>query len=67
MGFPSYRGEDILASPRTTISNIELEFYAETIDFSGNLRIAVHIDGAGTYDLVNFGSGNTFYLRVQTL
>lgn len=59
VGFPTYRGEDILASPGTTISEIELEFYAETTDFSGNLRMAVHIDGPGTYDLVNFGSGNT--------
>lgn len=63
-GFPTYRGEDISAASGTSISDLELEIYAETPDCSGNLRISISLDGQGPQGLFSFGAGNSFYLTV---
>lgn len=64
VGFPTYRGEDIYASPGTIITDLVLEIYAECPDYSGNVRVSAHIDGVPTIDLMSFDTGNTYYISI---
>ena len=61
-GYPFYRGESIVASPGSTISSIQLEFYASSPDCPGNLRIGVAIDNSlpTYYYNFSFGYGDTY-------
>lgn len=67
IGYPVYRGENLSAVAGTTISGIELEFYASVPDYSGYLRIGVAIDNPSPYNYYNyaFGSGNTYQLNLS--
>ncbi len=62
LGFPVYRGEDIVAMPGTLITDIEMQLWAETPGYSGNVRIGTAIDNnlpTFYYDFA-FGSGDTY-------
>lgn len=64
VGFPIYRGEDISESPGSLITDLELEVYAETPDYSGNLRISATFGSPSSFDLCCFDTGATHYLSV---
>ena len=65
-GYPFYRGENLSATPGTTVSNMWLELFATTPNYYGNLRIGVAIDNTTptSYTNVSFGDGDTVMLNL---
>lgn len=65
-GYPFYRGENLSATPGTTVSNIWLELFATTPNYYGNLRIGVAIDNStpASYTNFSFGDGDTVMLSL---
>ena len=65
-GYPFYRGENLSATPGTTVSNMWLELFASTPNYYGNLRIGVSIDNStpASYTNISFGDGDTVLLNL---
>ncbi len=66
LGYPVYVGENINAIPGTMISDLELEIWATTPNYSGAVRIGAAIDNQypNPYYDCTFGDGNTSYISI---
>lgn len=62
IGYPYYRGENLLASPGSPISNVSLDISASTPGYFGYLRVGVSIDSANptNYETKYFGFGESY-------
>lgn len=67
LGYPVYRGESISASPNSPISDIELELWASTPDYSGNVRIGAAIDNQYPHDYYEctFDTGSSYSFSIS--
>ena len=62
IGYPLYRGEDLQYPQGTVISDVTVELYAATPNYSGNLMIGIGIDNPlpTLYYNFAFGEGDTY-------